>query len=123
MVRSSVSSLIHLSCVHACSYVAFRVPRVQPTPKEDANRPLRVMVYAKMMNPAGGYPEFVDTAYPLLMNLPQDLWKGGPEAEMKLAAMVATALAPYRKLDLPINASEQCFELVRYSQGAQSFNP
>ena len=75
------------------------------------------MVNAKMPNPEGGYPDFVDTAYPLMMNLPPGLWKGGPEAEKKVAGMIATALAPYRKPDSPSKAPEQCFELVRYTQG------
>lgn len=102
----------------ACRYVAFRVPCIKPA-KEDSKgwiSPTRLVVYNRMLNPEGGYPEWVPTAYTILLEVSGDLWKGGRAAEKQVAAMVASALAPHRKANASHLEPHDCFSLVRCCQ-------
>ena len=100
----------------ACRYVVFRVPRIKAV-KEEAKRSIHAVVHGKKYNP-GSYPDYVDTAHPIMISLTADLWKGGKAAGKQVAAMIAAALAPHRKPDSPNKPPDQGMELIRYSNCA-----
>jgi hypothetical protein len=105
-----------------CRYTAYRVPQAKP--EQSYKLPVRVMVYNKIHSADDPwYDERADTAHPLLLDLPEALWKGGHDADKHVAGKVVAALAAYRKPGVPSRALNRCFTLQRCCKSAQSSIP